>query len=62
MHLSGRHWAIALALAVSAHGGVAYALLVRPDPPGAVGLGTTGIEVSLGMAGGAPGATPVDAV
>ena len=62
MRLSARHWAIALTLAVGAHGGAAYALLVRPDPPGAVGTGVTGIEVSLGMAGGAPGATPVDAV
>lgn len=56
MHLSARQWSVALAAAALVHAGVAAAILWRPPPAGAQSAGLGGVEVSLGPAGGAPGA------
>ena len=58
-----RHWCVALGAALAIHAGVALAM-AWPDPPrsGAQMDGLAGIEVSLGAAGGSPGAVePVPA-
>lgn len=55
MELRARHWGVAWAVALAAHG-VAVLLFWQPAPSGARSPGLGGIEVSLGPAGGAPGA------
>lgn len=52
-----RHWCLALGTALAIHAGVALAM-TWPDPPrsGAQMPGLAGLEVSLGAAGGSPGA------
>lgn len=55
MHLRTRHWAAAAGTAVLVHAGAAGLLLRQPPSTGALSAGVSGIEVSLGPAGGAPG-------
>lgn len=56
MQIAGRHWLGALGAAALVHAGVAVALISTDDPSGAVSAGVGGVEISLGPAGGAPGA------
>ena len=55
MQIRRRHWVVALATAAVVHGAVAVAFLWEPPESGAKLVGMSGIEVSLGPAGGAPG-------
>jgi len=58
MKIGRRHWLAASLVAVAAHGALVL-LLWEPAESGAANLGTGGMEISFGMAGGAPGATAV---
>lgn len=58
MNIRGRHWLAALSIAVLVHGSLIL-LLWEPAESGAANLGVGGMEVSFGMAGGAPGAAAV---
>ena len=49
------HWMAALALAVGLHGAVVLTVFREDERTGAHAPGTGGIEIALGMAGGAPG-------
>ncbi|MEM6355025.1 MAG: TonB family protein [Pseudomonadota bacterium] len=61
MELRRTHLLPATVVAVLLHGAVAVAVFWTPNRSGAVGAGSGGLEVSLGAAGGAPGAaSPVD--
>lgn len=60
MQIRAHHWGWAVGGAVFLHGAVAAALLWTPAPAGARLPGIGGIEVSLGPAGGAPGAEAAD--
>lgn len=60
MNITRRHWLAALVTALVAHGSL-VALLWEPAESGAANLGIGGMEVSFGMAGGAPGASAVSA-
>lgn len=59
--VSFRHWITALSAALVAHAGL-VALLYEPSlpPVGARATGLSGIEISLGPAGGAPGAASME--
>lgn len=52
---TGRQLAVAMGLAGLVHAAVAAAVFWVPPPPGAQAVGLSGVEVSLGPAGGAPG-------
>lgn len=60
MTITRRHWLTALVAALVAHGSL-IGLLWEPAESGAANLGIGGMEVSFGMAGGAPGASEVSA-
>lgn len=56
MQIRARHWTWAVCAAVFLHAAAAFAILWTPASPGARQIGVGGIDVSLGPAGGAPGA------
>ncbi|MEM6489590.1 MAG: energy transducer TonB, partial [Pseudomonadota bacterium] len=56
MELTRRHLVPAVAVAAILHGVVAVAVFWTPLRSGAIASGVGGLEVSLGAAGGAPGA------
>ncbi|MBO6519754.1 MAG: energy transducer TonB [Rhodospirillales bacterium] len=58
MNIKRRHWLAASLVAFAAHGALIL-LLWEPSKSGAADLGKGGMEVSFGMAGGAPGAVDV---
>ncbi|MBO6948071.1 MAG: energy transducer TonB [Rhodospirillales bacterium] len=58
MSIRRKHWLVAFLVAVLAHGSLIL-LLWEPKESGAANLGVGGMEISFGMAGGAPGATAV---
>lgn len=49
------HWGIAATLAIGLHSAVVIAAFWQEPDPGARAVGATGLEISLGAAGGAPG-------
>lgn len=58
MNIRRRHWLVAIIVAVLAHASMIL-LLWEPKESGAANLGVGGMEISFGMAGGAPGAAAV---
>jgi protein TonB len=58
MTIHRKHWITAFALSILAHGALVL-VLWKPAESGAANLGVGGMEVSFGMAGGAPGAEEV---
>ena len=56
MRRTARHWILALATAVLVHGGITVALLRQMPETGAAKPGRSGMVISLGSAGDAPGA------
>ncbi len=62
MRTDRRHWTIAFLVAIGLHAGVAVAMLWQKPDSGAVSAGIGGIEIDLGLAGGAPGSVASAAV
>ena len=60
MTISRRHWLAAFLFAALAHGAL-VPMFWKPAQSGAASLGVGGMEISFGMAGGAPGANEVTA-
>ncbi len=58
MTIRRRHWLTAFIIALVLHGSLIL-LLWEPAESGAANLGVGGMEISFGMAGGAPGTTEV---
>lgn len=58
MTIRRKHWFGAFLVAVLAHASL-LVLLWEPPESGAANLGTGGVDIAFGMAGGAPGATEV---
>ena len=55
MHFDRREWAMAMLAAGALHFGIAIAVFWQLPDAGAKAAGVGGIEISLGVAGGAPG-------
>ncbi len=61
MRMGSRHWMTAVVLAIAIHVGVAAAMLWQRADAGAKAPGIGGIEIALGVAGGAPGSVAAEA-
>lgn len=55
MRIRSRHMGVAIGAALAIHVAAAIAMVLEPEVTGAAATGMTGIEVSLGPAGSAPG-------
>ncbi|MEX0693414.1 MAG: energy transducer TonB [Rhodospirillales bacterium] len=60
MTIRRKHWLAAFLFALLAHGSLVL-MLWKPAESGAANLGVGGMDISFGMAGGAPGAEEVSA-